>query len=197
MEKRSNTWESWHRKKVEPRKVSRICDIDEQFTMIENTTSIQEKPNHCIIEIGPADGTLCKYIITKYDNRIDNYTLIDDVSMLDICKNNLLEFDNITYVSIDDIETVNTELYTIFISNHCLAETTQSYRKYIYDNIISKSQEVFILDDTSTGKHFNTDGNYKNELTESLNKLFDNVTISDGHKYSMKTQKLFYANNRK
>lgn len=197
MEKRSKAWQDWHTKKIEPREVSRLCDIDEQFIMLENTTSIKEKSKHCIIEIGPADGSLCKHIMTKYKDRIDNYTLIDDISMLDICKNNLSGFENINYVTIDDIETLDTELYTIFISNHCLAETTSAYRKYIYDSIINKSQEVFILDDTSSGKHFNKDGNYSNELTESLNKLFDNVTISDGHQYSRKTQKLFYANGRK
>jgi hypothetical protein len=194
---RSDRWEKWHTTGVDPNIVVSIDNQRLQFELISKTTNVGNIVSYDIIEIGPFNGMLCKQLLLVYGNNINSYTIVDDTKMLTLCRNNLKEFTQVHYCTIDDIHTLTNIKYNLFISNHCLSETTISYQNYIFDTFFKNCQEVFILDTVNkSAQFFDSDiikYEYIERMCDVLKRLNYHIRISDGHKLSRSHQKLIYS----
>jgi len=193
----SKQWEIWHNSGINPEIVVNIQDQILQFDLVSKITKLSSAHSYSIIEIGPFNGTLCKQILSVYSNNIKSYTLIDNVKMLENCKNNLKNFQQVIYCTIENIDKLVNTKYNLFISNHCLSETTIDYQNYVFNNFFKNCNEVFILDNINPSKQFFVDDindyKYIERISDVLKKLNHTMVVSNGHKLSRLTQKLIYS----
>lgn len=186
---RCKQWQTWHEGSVN---LNGIRSIENQYLQAEciiQYTTLQNNNNYSIIEIGPADGGTCYELLSKNSN-ITSYTLVDDISMLNICKERLKQFNVVNYVEINDILTLKNIKFNLLISNHCLEETPKNYQQLVYDTFFPNTKEVFILCNTV---HSNMWGEFDAFHLESNMKKFYNVYVYDGHRLSRNTQKIYYG----
>lgn len=192
MKSRLPKWEEWHKNTTPLNYVRSTENQIEQSKSISSITKLSSIDGCSVIEIGPADGGTAKHLLENNKN-IKNYTLVDDLTMLNNCKDNLSEFNFIKYVPIDSLKEIENNNYDILISNHCLEETPKEYQEYIYKTFFPNVNEVFILCNT---EHSDMWGEFNSDyLKDSLNNYFNSVNVLPGHKLSRDNQKIFYANN--
>lgn len=192
MKNRLPKWEEWHKSTTPLNYVRSTENQIEQSKSISSITRLSSIDECTVIEIGPADGGTAKDLLINNKN-IKNYTLVDDLTMLDDCKKNLSEFDCINYVPIESLNEIENNSYNILISNHCLEETPKEYQEYIYKTFFPNVNEVFILCNT---KHSDMWGEFNPDyLKDNLNNYFSSINVLPGHKLSRESQKIFYANN--
>ena len=138
-----------------------------------------------ILEIGPGYGYFAeKFLI---DHQIKNYTLLDHPSMLRICKSNLNNFKNISYVPSEEYLSVN--FHSILISTLCFSEILIGFRHKLYHTFFNLCDKVFIIDGGDYKEpSFNKDlldhlkFYYTNVSVESLSSEFKNCEIFIGNK---------------
>jgi phospholipid N-methyltransferase len=186
---RAPQWQTWHHDGIDLNKIRTTDNQILQADSIINFTMVSTKKDFSILEIGPADGGVCSELISKFNN-ISSYTLVDDNSMLNICKRRLSNFNSINYIEIDNISNLKDTKFDLLISNHCIEETPLTYQIFVYDTFFKNVDEVFILCNTA---HSNTWGEFDPAYLESRMREYFNTTISDGHRLSRATQKIYYG----
>ena len=186
--KRSAQWKTWHDNGIGSKdaiidtasQLNQLTYFSEYFT--DRSTALD------LLEIGPFNGVLCDLILSNYN--INSYTLVDDTSRLEICKQNLSHYNKIKYVSIEDLKSISDGPFDAFISNNCLSETTNEYQNYIFNNFFVSCKQVFIIDNFNESSQFHMSAaDYLKRLTKSLHMNFTDVKIID----ITRDSKLFYA----
>lgn len=97
--------------------------------------------NMNVVEIGSGYGGQAKIIL---DYGVKNYTCIDVVDTLALCKKylGLYEYPNVDYSVWDSLEDKE---YDLVISNWCLSEFDEAGVQYYMDKVVSKSKCGFFL----------------------------------------------------
>lgn len=183
-------WAKWHNKGVDLNVIRTTSNQIKQAETIISLTSLSKLDNASIIEIGPADGGVCNELMKKFNSIISKYVLVDDTTLLDKCKNTLNQYQQIEYVKIDDVTTVNDTHFNLFISSHCLEETPKSYQELIYDKFFAISDEIFVLCNIVPKKTWNQ---FDPKELENAIKRRHEVSITPGHQLSTHEQRIFYG----
>lgn len=186
-------WKKWHDTKqgLDKRNPN---NHQMQFDHIINYTKIKDSDNYSILEFGANCGGLGKLLL-DYKQTINNYTMIDDAWLLDYGKqNNLLNYNQVDFCPIPDVNRIVDNKYNLLISVGCLEETTEEYRDWVYDEIFPNVDEVFMImsHSSSLWENFN-----ESKLITSLNKHFSYVQTPTPAPGWRPTQFLYYATNKK
>ena len=196
--RREDIWVQWHKKGIPLNHIRTPENGLEQYKSILDITNIKQTKKCKVLEIGPSDGYLSKEILSNLD--ISNYTLVDDKRMLELCKTNLIDFKQVDYVTIEELDSIKKSHYDIFISNNCLEETTDEYLEEVCLDIFPYVQEIFILTNLAHSSLF---GQINIEmLVKHLYLNFSNVSVLPGQRagsemhYSLNrsSQRIYYAN---
>jgi hypothetical protein len=97
-----------------------------------------------VLEIGPGYGELCKRLLSRFTG-IQSYVLVDHPVMLNMAKQNIGDNDIVKYEPVFEIESIN-DKYDLFISSHCLSETTKEFQNYVLENIFKMCNSVVVIE---------------------------------------------------
>lgn len=189
---RCNQWEQWHSEGIDLEKVRTIQSHKTQAKKIEEITSLLKSNSYSILEIGPADGGVCFNLLETNSDKISSYTLVDDKSMLKICKSRLSDHNQVNYIEIENIESLKDNKYDLLVSSYCLEETPREYQELVFNTFFPNVNEIFILANT---KHSNTWGEFDASILESnISKYLNlNVSPAPADASTASTQYLYYG----
>lgn len=132
--------------------------------------------NKSILEMGAGFGNLC-YMISEKKSNI-KYTILDTDQMIKFSKHYLQNKNTkCNFVDIMDCEQVISKNYDLFISNNCLTETPEKFRKlfieFLFSGTYGKINNVFIIDGSK-------DETFKLWLSQIIKQNYSKLYILDG-----------------
>ena len=154
-----------------------------QFNRIKEEIDFNKYEKLSFIEIGPGDSGLCKLILSEF--QVDRYVLVDDLNVLSVARNNLspkgtAAAENIQFVPIEDLDTINKDSFNIFLSFNCMAETPLEYQDHVYSTFFPRCDEVFISDRWDGEKFGITCGQMRTLLNKHLDSNFSKYSDKKG-----------------
>ena len=99
------------------------------------------KPGDSILEIGCGYGGLACEILKRISV---SYTVVDNKAML--AQTRKMLGNKVEYIVADEIETLESREFELFIAHACLSEFPFVYRRYILKDIMNNCQQVSVID---------------------------------------------------
>jgi len=121
--------------------VSRISKVENYIKLFLDKVDIKEDMN--ILEIGPGYGYFCNLFLSY--KKVKSYCLVDNNSMLRICKHTLIRKENVFLIEARKIFDSD-KRFDCLISTNCFSELPNQFRYRLYNHVFNLCDKAFIID---------------------------------------------------
>jgi len=144
-------WKGWadQVRWMDPTAISVSSRQIEQVYLIAKHTDLRNADKFSILEIGPHDAIMAYELLKRFGDKIDRLVLVDGAPMLEKCRGHLSKWEQVEYYTVEEVDRIVGE-FDLFVSCHCMSETTPEYQNFIYDKFFPVCNELFILQTDSS-----------------------------------------------
>lgn len=134
-------------------------------------TKVGDIQNFNVVEIGTGYGGQAKIIL---DYGVKSYTCVDVKEPLSLCKKylDLFNYNNVSYITTNDLDTIDNKQYNLIISNWCVSEFDDEGISFYLEKIIKNCDYGYFLMNI-------WDKNRKDSLLGLFSKYFSVVETED------------------